>query len=55
MLRRSNRLRYGAREQKHYCRLFSVIRVYLDELDSGRFIYLSINCEPLHRGLERNP
>jgi hypothetical protein len=39
MLCRSNRLRHGAREQKHYCRLFSVIRAYLDDLDSGRFVF----------------
>lgn len=31
--------RYGAREQKHYSRLFSVIRAYLDDLDSGRFVF----------------
>jgi hypothetical protein len=39
MLGRSNRLRHGAREQKHYCRLFSVIRAYLDDLDSRRFFF----------------
>jgi len=31
--------RYPARTEAHFRRLFSVIREYLDALDSGRFNY----------------
>jgi hypothetical protein len=31
--------RYPAREERHYRRLFSVIRAYLDDLDAGRFVF----------------
>jgi putative RecB family exonuclease len=31
--------RYPARGERHFQRLFSVIRAYLDNLDSGRFVF----------------
>jgi hypothetical protein len=31
--------RYPAREERHYRRLFSVIRAYLDDLHAGRFVF----------------
>ena len=31
--------RYGFRTDRHFRRLFKVIRAYLDDLDSGRFIF----------------
>ena len=31
--------RYPARTATHFRRLFAVIRAYLDDLDSGRFVY----------------
>ena len=31
--------RYAARSDVHFSRLFSVIRAYLDDLDSGRFVF----------------
>ena len=31
--------RYQARSERHFRRLFSVIRAYLDDLDSGRFVF----------------
>ena len=31
--------RYAARTERHYRRLFAVIRAYLDALDSGRFVF----------------
>ena len=31
--------RYTARTDRHFRRLFSVIRAYLDDLDSGRFVF----------------
>jgi len=31
--------RYAARTERHYRRLFAVIRSYLDALDSGRFVF----------------
>jgi hypothetical protein len=31
--------RYPARDERHFQRLFAVIRAYLDVLDSGRFVY----------------
>lgn len=31
--------RYGPRTDRHYRRLFSVIRAYLDALDAGRFVF----------------
>ena len=31
--------RYPARTDRHYRRLFSVIRAYLDDLDAGRFVF----------------
>jgi putative RecB family exonuclease len=30
---------FAARTDAHFCRLFAVIRGYLDDLDAGRFIY----------------
>lgn len=31
--------RYAARQEKHFGRLFAVIRAYLDDLDRGRFVF----------------
>ena len=31
--------RYAARQDRHFHRLFAVIRAYLDDLDQGRFLY----------------
>ena len=31
--------RYAARNDKHFARLFAVIRAYLDDLHSGRFVF----------------
>ena len=31
--------RYAARSERHFKRLFSVVRAYLDDLDAGRFVY----------------
>ena len=31
--------RYPARDERHFRRLFSIIRAYLDDLDSGRFVF----------------
>lgn len=31
--------RYAARGERHFRRLFSVVRAYLDDLDSGRFVF----------------
>ena len=31
--------RYPARNEQHFGRLFAVIRAYLDDLDSGRFVF----------------
>ena len=31
--------RFIPRDERHYRRLFSVIRAYLDDLDSGRFVF----------------
>ena len=31
--------RYDARNEKHFGRLFAVVRAYLDDLDSGRFLF----------------
>jgi hypothetical protein len=31
--------RYEARSEKHFRRLFAVVRAYLDDLDRGRFVF----------------
>jgi len=31
--------RYAARDEKHFRRLFAVVRAYIDDLDSGRFLF----------------
>ncbi len=31
--------RYAARNEKHFRRLFAVVRAYIDDLDSGRFLF----------------
>ena len=31
--------RYAARDERHFRRLFAVIRAYLDDLDAGRFVF----------------
>jgi predicted RecB family nuclease len=31
--------RYSARNEKHFSRLFAVVRAYLDDLDSGKYVF----------------
>ena len=31
--------RYAVRNEKHFGRLFAVVRAYIDDLDSGRFLF----------------
>jgi hypothetical protein len=31
--------RYAARNAKHFSRLFAVVRAYLDDVDSGKYLF----------------